>query len=316
MIASLLILAAIFLILLFLWRRPTRLDWQAIDVNGVERRYLLRITDRRARDRALLLCFHGGRAQVELLARRAGIAEAGERQGCLVVFPEARDGWIDLRPERGGGTRDIDFVDALVDRLVSSNQVDPCRVFALGISNGGQFVFRLGCERPDRFAGLATALSNLPVAALSWQSAPAVPIALIFGRHDRIMPWEGGRLRRGPGLRAGGEVLSAPDTVRFWVERNGAARQPQQRQIFSAGRRIEIDDYASGQGGGAPVRSVTIGNWGHRWPRWEAATSARADRFNAVDLVMEFFAGRSLSARSAPLCQAPRIVPEGPDVDP
>jgi len=300
LIWPLLFIAAALFVALWLvsWRRaPVR--WHTVTVNGVERRYLLRTSDEGAGSKPLLLCFHGGRARVELLAQRSGIAEAGERLGFIVVFPEAKNGWVDLRPERGGSPRDLNFVDALLDLLISHNQVDPARIFALGISNGGQFVFRLACERPLRFAGVATALSNLPIAALSWRAGPPVPIAMVFARRDRVMPWEGGRLTQRPGRRAGGEVVSAPATVQFWVQRNDTERKPQLRQVVSAGRPIDIEDYPA-RPDGAPVRCVTVGNWGHRWPRWGRALSKSSDAFNAADVVAEFFSGLSLSGKSVP----------------
>jgi polyhydroxybutyrate depolymerase len=286
-------------VLWLLWRRRTLVRWHTINVNGSERRYLVCSSDEGARHKPLLLCFHGGRAQVELLARRSGIAEAGQLQGYMVIFPEAKDGWIDLRPERGGSPRDLDFVDALLDLLAGNNQVDPANVFALGISNGGQFVFRLACERPSRFAGFATALSNLPVAASSWRSGPPIPIAMIFGGRDRVMPRAGGRLRRPPGLRDGGEVMSKQATVQFWLRHNGA-KQPRCRNFVSAGRPIDIEDYPSGPDG-APVRCITVAHWGHRWPRWGRSSCPSVHNFSAADLVMEFFAGLSLSGKSAPV---------------
>lgn len=282
-----------------LWPRGTLVRWHTISINGSERRYLVCSSGQSARYKPLLLCFHGGRAQIELLARRSGIAKAGQLQGYLVIFPEAKDGWIDLRPERGGSPRDLDFVDAVLDLLVSNHQVDPANVFALGISNGGQFVFRLACERPLRFAGFATALSNLPVAASSWRSGPPVPIVMVFGDRDHVMPREGGRLRRPPGLRDGGEVMSTQATVQFWIQRN-RAKQSRPRSFVSAGRPIAIEDYLSGPDG-APVRCITVTNWGHRWPRWGTPSDPSVNNFNAADLVMEFFAGLSLSGKSAPV---------------
>jgi len=207
-------------------RRRSLARGHTINVNGLERRYLLRRSDEGAGYKPLLLCFHGRRGQVELLARRSGVAESGQRLGCLVIFPEAKDGWIDLRPERSLIPRDLDFVDALLDLLVSNNQVDPSRVFALGISNGGQFVFRLACERPRRFA------------------------------HGR----------------------------------------PQLRRFESAGRPIEIEDYPAGSEG-APVRCVTIGNWG-------IAGRAGAERClpagilsNVADLITKFFFELNVTGR-------------------
>jgi polyhydroxybutyrate depolymerase len=296
LIGPLLVIGAALLVVFWLLWRRSDVRWYTIDVNGTERRYLLYSSDEGAHHKPLLLCFHGGRAQVELLAQRSGVVESGQRLGYTVVFPEAKDGWIDLRPERGGSPRDLDFVDALLGWLVRNKQIDASRIFTLGISNGGQFVFRLACERPQHFAGFATALSNLPVAALSWGSGPPAPMAMVFGRRDRVMPWEGGRLSRRPGRRAGGEVISVPATIRFWIKRNGAQPPPERRQVVSVGRPVDIEDYSAGPDG-APVRCVTVGNWGHRWPRWGRRYSAGSDAFNAADLIMEFFSELSLSGR-------------------
>jgi polyhydroxybutyrate depolymerase len=263
-------------------RRHSGLVWRTINVNGSERRYLLHASDEGSRQKPLLICFHGGFARVESLAKRSGIAEAGRRQGCMVIFPEAADGWIDARPERGGSARDIDFVDALLDSLVRKNQIDAERVFALGISNGGLFVFRLASDRPRRFAGLATALASMPIAAVSPVSGPPVPIAMIFGRRDRVM-WEGGRLARGVG-----EVASAHVARRFWLKRNNTQPVPRLQRRVSAGRQIDVEDYAA-RPGGAPVRFVCIGNWGHHWPSWNPGLAGNSDTFNAADLIMEFF---------------------------
>jgi polyhydroxybutyrate depolymerase len=299
LIGSFFVLVLALLVVLWLLLQRRRVDyWRTINVNGLERRYLVRSSDPGARQHPLLLCFHGGGGRVELLAQRMGVAESGQRQGCMVVFPEAKDGWIDARPERGGSTRDLDFVDALLDSLVSSNRIDPSRVFAFGISNGGLFVFRLACERPNRFAGVATALANMPVAALGSRSGPPVPIAMIFGDRDRVMPWAGGHILRGPEIGVGGEVVSARETVRFWLRRNYAEQTPQLRRVVSADHPVEVEDYASAPNG-APVRCVTVGNWGHRWPRWGGALSASSDIFNAADLVMEFFSGLDSSDRNA-----------------
>jgi polyhydroxybutyrate depolymerase len=294
LIKQLLVRGVAFLVSLWpRWPRRRQLCWRTINANGLERRYLLRASDLSANKKPLLLCFHGGAARVELLARRSGVSEAGQRQGFMVVFPEAKDGWIDSRPERGGSARDLDFIDTLIDSLLSRNQIDASRVFAFGISNGGLFVFRLACERPRRFAGFATALANMPVAALSAGSGPPVPIAMIFGRRDRVMPWAGGRILRLPELGVGGEVASAQATLRFWLKRNRAEQAPQLRHLVGAGRSIDVEDYAAASGG-APVRYM-VGNWGHRWPLLGRASSASADTLNPADLITEFFSGLCLS---------------------
>lgn len=297
MIGSLFVLVVALLVALWLlWRHRSLVRRHTINVHGLERRYNLRYPDLRARQKPLLLCFHGGGGRVDRVVRRSGFAESGQRHGFMVVFPEARDGWIDSRPERGGGTRDVDFVDALLDHLIDTKQVDPSRIFASGISNGGLFVFRLASERAHRFAGFATALANLPVAQLFAGSGPPVPIAMIFGRQDRVMPWGGGHILRGRQLGVGGEVVSAEATLQFWLRRNAAVTVPQVRHLEDPGCPIDIEDYPAGPGG-APVRYVTLREQGHRWQDWGGATSATS--FNAADLVTEFFLGLHSSATEA-----------------
>lgn len=300
MIGSLIVLALALIVALWLLRRQGGLvRWRTIDVNGLQRRYLMRSADLHARQKPLLICLHGGGGHIEWLARRSGLAESGQRRGFTVIFPEARDGWIDSRPERGGGMRDVNFIDTLIDELVGSRRVDPSRVFVFGLSNGGLFVFRLARERPHRFAGFATALANLPVADLPAGSGPSgspMPIAMIFGRHDRVMPWGGGQILRGEQLGVGGEVISAEETLQFWLNRNGANAAPQTRRLLSGGYPVEVADYPAAPGG-APVRNVTLGEWGHRWPSFGGRLSASATDFNLADVVTEFLSGLYSSAK-------------------
>jgi polyhydroxybutyrate depolymerase len=287
---------ALLAVLWLLWHRDL-VHSRTITVNGLERHYLLRSSDLRARHKPLMLCFHGGGGRVKWLAQHSGLAESGRRQGYMVVFPVAKDGWIDSRPERGGSRRDLDFVDALVDSLLISNQIDPSRVFAFGVSAGGLLVFRMACECPQRFAGFATALANMPVAGLSARPGPPVPIAMIFGRNDRVMPFEGGRIQRGRRVGVGGEVVSAQETLHFWLTRNSLQGPPRLRRLESAGHLVEVEDYPA-RSGRAPVRYVTL-DWGHRWSAWSLGPSASADKFNVANLVTEFFSGLGSSTRRA-----------------
>jgi polyhydroxybutyrate depolymerase len=290
------LVVALLVVVWLLWRRRSRIVWRTINVNGAERRYIIRASDLGARLKPLLLCFHGGGGRVEALARRSGLAESGHRHGFMVLFPEATEGWIDARAERGGSTADLDFVDGLLDALISGKQIDPSRVFAFGVSNGGLFVFRLASERRRRFVAFATAMANMPIAGLSAGQGPPAPIALTFGREDRVMPFQGGAIMRTPWLGVGGEVVSAQATLHFWLKRNRAEETPRRRHLTSAGHSVDIEDYLAGAGGAA-VRYVTLGGWGHRWPSWGGALAPGESDFNAADLVTEFFAGLTSSTR-------------------
>ncbi len=46
---------------------------------------------------------------------------------------------------------DAAFLDALVDKMIGELGVDPQRVFAAGVSNGGSMALRLALEHPERY---------------------------------------------------------------------------------------------------------------------------------------------------------------------
>jgi polyhydroxybutyrate depolymerase len=278
------------------WRRLS--GAQTINIGGEERSYALhRPRGWNGGARPLLICFHGGSGIAERFAQGSGLIEAGERHGFAVAFPEAPEGWEDARPERGGGRRDLDFVEALVEKLAAEPGIDARRIYALGASNGGMFVMRLACERPERFAGFATVIANLP-AAQSEMARPGhpVPIALVFGQEDRVMPRGGGRILQARGVGVGGMVLSAEATVSFWVKRNQAGRAPRSASL-QAGQRIEVRDFPAGPGG-APVRVVEIEGWRHKWPRWGANRLRGQPGFDVADLIWDFFTGEAVGSRA------------------
>lgn len=87
---------------------------------------------------------------------------------------------------------DVGFIDALLDNLEASLCIDLNRVFATGISNGGMFVHRLGCDLPGRFAAIAPVAGTI---AKGFNCAPTgdPPISMInfYGTRDTTVPFDG-----------------------------------------------------------------------------------------------------------------------------
>jgi len=53
------------------------------------------------------------------------------------------------------GVEDLDFLEALVEWANARAVIPPRRTFLLGCSNGGSLAYRVACERPARFDGIA-----------------------------------------------------------------------------------------------------------------------------------------------------------------
>ena len=87
---------------------------------------------------------------------------------------------------------DLGFVEQLLDSLEESLCIDLDRVYATGMSNGGMFVHRLGCDMPDRFAAIAPVGGTL---ARGFNCAPDTSMSLslmnIYGRRDRYVSQDG-----------------------------------------------------------------------------------------------------------------------------
>ena len=89
------------------------------------------------------------------------------------------------------------FVAALLDELEASLCVDLDRVFATGISNGGMFVHRLGCDLPDRFAAIAPVAGTIAKGFnCAPGSSPKISMINIYATQDTI-----GTVRRLAGER-------------------------------------------------------------------------------------------------------------------
>jgi poly(3-hydroxybutyrate) depolymerase len=61
--------------------------------------------------------------------------------------------------------QEVRFISELIDRLQAQYNIDPNRIHANGMSNGGGMAFALSCKLSDRVAAVGTVAAEL---ALSW----------------------------------------------------------------------------------------------------------------------------------------------------
>lgn len=200
-----------------------------LSVSGVERRYLVR---RPAGDRAptaIVLLLHGGGGNVERLTGAAGNAAPyrvwnaiADREGLLLVAPQGENsvkgnpGWNDCRTleDTGEAADDVAFLGALVDTLQREHRVRTPRTFAVGTSNGGMMALRLAIERPQIFTAVASVASSMPARSECPAPTRAVPVLMINGTDDTLVPWAGGPIAAQFGGR--GEALPVETSIRIW----------------------------------------------------------------------------------------------------
>jgi polyhydroxybutyrate depolymerase len=252
---------------------------QSIQYAGVERHYLVSLPPGYS-DRAqcpLILVFHGGGGNPEQFLKSTDIVDRAARQGWILVAP-AGSGRLDrlltwnvgfgFGHAMSAGVDDIGFVRRLLEVLQAAYRVDPDRIYAAGISNGGILCHVLAGHLSDRIAAIA------PIAATAGGRAkgrsewlrppdPKHPVAVISfnGALDQSIPLAGGLQQRSWAEPV--EVWSAQQTIDFWVRHNRCAPDPVVERNEAA--QFERSTYSGGTGGSEVVQVVLL-NQGHAWP--------------------------------------------------
>ena len=214
----------------------------------------------------LLMVLHGsaGSGEDMMTVTQRGFERLADKEKFVVVYPDALERrWND----QGGTVDDVGFLLAIVDKLVADGLVDKNRVYVAGISNGGMMAQRLACEQADRIAGIATVAGGLPTGLTgTCKPARALPVLVIHGTEDPIVPWAGGAVA---GFEEFGKVLSARETAGFWAANNrcgdGGVIAAEPDRDPKDGTRVKLEVFASCPAGAA-VKLAAIEGGGHTWP--------------------------------------------------
>jgi len=233
--------------------------------SGEERTYRLYVPKSYdpAQPTPLVISMHGGglwgAAQMEMSQWNA----VAEEQGLIVVYPTGAGGggpraWHVGAAGGDRSARDVRFIAELIDTLKSSYSIDPTRIYADGLSNGGGMAFLLSCTMPDRIAavGLVASAQFLP-----WNECKdqrPVPMVAFHGTDDRFTPYHGGTSWVAPDH----VFPSIPTFTANWARRNRCGAMPVESAVAADVTRLEY----SGCADDASVVLYTIHGGGHTWP--------------------------------------------------
>jgi polyhydroxybutyrate depolymerase len=209
------------------WGSPALSD--TIDINGVARTYMIQRTD--TKPAPLVIVLHGNTQTGAAMVARTSWPAVAKREHFGVVFPDGLNrAWADLRPrtKRAGrappeGTDDVGFIVRLIEKFIADGTADPKRIYLTGLSNGGAMTMTMIGARADLFAAAATVIFNLTddMANAIHPSRP-VPMLMINGTADPLIPYEGGR---GSSRFAVPGFWSTMKTFNFWRRVNGCDMQ-------------------------------------------------------------------------------------------
>jgi len=223
-----------------LWAQDA-LRWETLSFHGKARTYAVYVPDSLALPAPLVLLLHGGGGSVEgAWAQEAGRTwrRLADAHGFVLALPQGRPDpsnpeahhWNDCRTgianrQAASLLDDVGFIDALIDALDDQHGLDLRRVYATGASNGGMMSYRLAFELGGRLAAIGAVIANLPAPSECGVPTTPIPVLMMNGTQDPLMPHEGGCVASRRCDR--GRVLSTQETVEVWVALNGASPIPQ-----------------------------------------------------------------------------------------
>lgn len=257
-----------------------------IESGGQQRSYALYVPASVPDPAPLVLMLHGAFGSAEHSQEYYGWDAAAERYGFVVAYAEglgrawAAGGGCCGRPGREQ-VDDVGFLTAVVADVSRRVAIDPDRVYATGMSNGGMMAYRLACDTTI-FAAIA------PVAAtLAGECPSPAPVSVlhIHGTEDGIIRYDGE-----PGRAAdhvtGPAIVSLVDMWRT-VDGCDAPREATEGVVTTSSAECPA---------GRSVVLVTVAGAGHQWPGSSTSLAQRvigadppSDAIDATTLIAEFF---------------------------
>jgi polyhydroxybutyrate depolymerase len=232
-----------------------------LNVGGRDRSYRLYEPARLAASAPLVVMMHGYSGSAVQAERAYGWDKLADSDGFVVAYPDGLgrawnvDGEGCCGQSGRQGVDDVAFITAAVTDVIKNVSINPSRVYATGMSNGGIMSYTLACTT-DIFAAIG------PVAGTQLNPCRAprpTSVMHIHGTADRLVPYGGGQ-----GFGAiNGPSAAAVDALWRDVDRCGVPATTINGPLTTSTAAC-ADNRA--------VVLITIDQGGHEWPPFATGT--------------------------------------------
>jgi poly(hydroxyalkanoate) depolymerase family esterase len=302
-----------------------RYEHRQLSVNGDVYHYSLYVpsTYRPGHAIPLLVMIHGCNATADREAAATGYDALAERHRFIVLYPDVdaadiRAGrcWKGLwRPQgEGRGRGDAGAIAAMTRAVMAAWDVDPARMYAIGMSSGAFETSILGADYPDLYAAIGihsgaaylgaehgcwshrglfahtAALARAALAAMGRRARP-MPVIVFHGDRDSTIPYR-------CGLQALAQWLQTDELILVREHLPLLPRRPVDvlQGAVPDGHAYTVSSYATASGT-TLAELWTIRGMGHHW---SGGPSARYDDPlgpNAAVASWDFFASHDRNER-------------------
>jgi polyhydroxybutyrate depolymerase len=244
----------------------------------------------------VVLVLHGAGTNGQITVPFCGLNKKADEAGFIAVYPNGTGLLGLMLTWNAGGFRgkgndkadDVAFIARVLDDLATVVNIDPKRVYATGMSNGGMMCYRLAAELSDRIAAIAPVAGTMAID--NYNPKRPVSVMHFHGTADKMVPFGGpsGRTPKFLGFK------SVEDTIKICAKANGCPEKPGVVTLpDKAGDGTPITKKTYGPGkDGSEVVLFTIEGGGHTWPGQQPPVGfigKSTKNISANDLIWEFF---------------------------
>jgi len=216
-----------------------------ITVNGTSRSYNVIVPKNLGENRPLLIFCHGYNQDANWMQNNefkndnVSMEAVCDTAKFVCVFPNGISKSWDT-----SGDRDINFVKALIDKMVTQHKIDRNRVYLGGFSMGGMFTYHAMNRIPDLIAAFAP-VSGYPMGgATAGANVRPIPILHIHGTGDDVCGFSG-----------------AQPALNVWIKHNGC---PTNAKVVSNYNKFNAKMHTWGPGNdGVEVKLLELAGKGH-----------------------------------------------------
>ena len=269
---------------------------RVIEHEGLERSFLIYVPTNIKENAPLVVAIHGYTSSAKTLMGYSGINQVADKEGFLVAYPQgtkdSRDNnFFNVGYEFHSDSKvnDVNFIREIVFNLTKDYKLNSKRVFATGMSNGGDMSYLLACTSSDLFTAVAPVAGVMMKDTLeNCNPVKKIPIFEIHGTKDSISKFEGDMNNEDKW----GAYYDLPSTIEFWVNKHALSEKETiqlENKNTEDGTTITFERYWSDESQ-REVWFYIVNDGNHTWPGMTGLFSRTANQdINSAEEIWKFF---------------------------
>ena len=230
-------------------------QWFSLEHNGANRTYY--VSSPESLNPGLIIDMHGYGMTADQEYQYTDMDYYAHQENLMVVYPQGlNNAWNVGTYWDSSSADDIGFISLMIDDIISNFNINPNRIYACGLSNGGYMAYELACELADRITAFGSVTGNFMLNGnQECNNDREIPIIHFHGTNDNVVNYY-------PPSFDGS--LTAEQSIEYWSEYNNLTVETTEFIQGPLGSTTEVQIYSSELSDVQFVHYKVYGG-GHEW---------------------------------------------------